>query len=765
MVTAIRIFLPLLCASISLLVSATAQAQLEEVVVTAQKRTENLQDVPIAVTSLSGQAIEEANLPDIAGLTALAPSLNFTLGSSDRNSSLRIRGLGTDSFNVGIEPSVSIVVDGVVQTRPSAAFARLTDVERVEILRGPQGTLFGKNASVGALNIVTRKPNLDQFEGRVEMGVAGNNEYSPSGMISGPLSQNVAYRLNASYQERDGVVDNVFTGGTSGSLEYASYTGKLLWQPTDASELIFTVDHYYRDTNCCGTPLLIDGIDGNAVVQISSADYMNVTPGPENDDVALDLPQSSDQDQSMLSLHAEWGLGEHTITSITAFTDFAFGNFSDRDNTPAQLQRSRSYTDAETFTQEFRLASPSAERYDYVLGLFYYDSDVARGNYFEGYRDNDPTDILSDGTLVGVDPSGLRANQFDAAIDIRNYAAFGQFNYRPTDDLTLLLGFRALREEQSFTYEDVELGPGGRLNSNSVPFFEDSIDDDALIGKVGLQYAFSDSVNAYVTLGTGYKGAAYRAQNAFSPQQAAAGEASLDAETSDSYEIGLKSMLLSDRVQLNVAAYQVEFEGFQAQAPDLVNGGNINQNIGEVHQRGVEVEVDAAPVENLRLTAGINWSDNRIEEGFTGCYGGQTLEEGCLVDPETGRNFQNIAGGELQNAPDLRYILKGRYGFEMANGYQPYFMANYAWQDDVQYQLNQDPRGIQEAYGILNLSAGVASPEDTVEVSLYIKNALDEQYVAGYGGSPGNAGGQGDLMQTLPRNFERYWGARLVWRF
>jgi iron complex outermembrane receptor protein len=164
-----------------------AFAQLEEIIVTAQKRAENIQDAPIAITSISADTISEAGITDIADLTSIAPSLNFTQGSSGRNSSLRIRGLGTDSFNVGIEPSVSIVVDGVVQARPTAAFANLTDVSRIEVLRGPQGTLFGKNSSIGVISIITNSPNMEEFEGRVDLLAAQNSEYTGSVMLSGPL--------------------------------------------------------------------------------------------------------------------------------------------------------------------------------------------------------------------------------------------------------------------------------------------------------------------------------------------------------------------------------------------------------------------------------------------------------------------------------------------------------------------------------------------------------------------------------------------------
>lgn len=735
--------------------SGEAFAQLEEVIVTAQKRAENVQDVPIAITNISAQSISEAGINDIADLTSVAPSLNFTQGSSGRNSSLRIRGLGTDSFNVGIEPSVSIVVDGVVQSRPGAVFANLTDIERIEVLRGPQGTLFGKNSSTGVLNVITQAPNLEEFEGRVDLLAAEDSEYSASAMFSGPMTDTLAFRINAFYKERDGLVENVFSGGTLGDVEHKGVSGKLLWQASDTLEFVFSADTYTKDSNCCGNTLRIDGIDPNATVQTSSGEYTGVNPGENNLQYATDMDTFTDQEQDSYSVLLNWDIGEFTVTSITAYTDFLFEGIQDRDASQAQMQWSNNRTDNTTFSQELRLASPAYDNYDYVVGLFYYDSEIDRSNIFSGWRDNDPDDVLADGTLIN--PGNMRGNTFSAEVGIKNIALFSHLNFMVSDNITLYGGLRWLREEQDFAYEDQTIG-SRRVNSEAISPITDDLSDDQVIGKIGARYDINDESNVYFTFGTGYKGPAYRAQNSLNLNQVAAGELSLDPETSDSYELGYKSRLFDNLLQLNIALYHVEYTDFQAQAPDVVNGGNIVQNIGTVVLQGLEVEFDAEPIENLRLSGGITLTDNEVEEGFGGCYAGQTEAQGC-VD-----GVQDLSGGGIQNSPETRFTLSARYEFDLAE-FRSYVLANYLWQDEVNFFLSEDPNAVQGDYGILDLTWGLIAPDEKYKVSLFVKNVLDEQYVSSVSTGPGNAGTAGDYFQAIPRNFERYAGVNFSINF
>src|SRR5882672_3018060 len=334
------------------LVSA-AEPAIEEMVVTAQKRTENVQDVPLAVSVVSGAELERISALGIADLSEVIPSVTFNTGRELRDSSIRIRGIGTDVFAGGIEPSVSTVIDGVVLAQQGSFFNDLGDLQRVEVLRGPQGTLFGKNSSAGVIAFITKNPNFEGLEAGSSVLVARDSEYRVNGVISAPLSPSTAFRLAAFYRQNDGVVKDALTGSTYNDVEAYGFRGKLQWRATDSVDLLLSVDGQRFDSNCCALPIRVAST--NPMVPSTG-----IAVGPLNDVVALGGSNVfAKQENYGASLTANAGVGEYSLTYIGSVREWTAEGDFDVDNTPAHIVTSNFNTnDAKQMSHELRMVSP-----------------------------------------------------------------------------------------------------------------------------------------------------------------------------------------------------------------------------------------------------------------------------------------------------------------------------------------------------------------------------------------------------------------------
>lgn len=708
------------------------RAQLEEVVVTAQKRVENVQDVPLAVSVISENQMESAGVREFADMAKVAPSLNIRQADQPVNASVALRGIGTFAFGIGVEPSVAVQLDDVPVAFQARAFTDLTDVERVEVLRGPQSTLYGKSASAGLINITTRAPSKE-FTSLLNLQATTDDEYRGTLSVSGPIGSQLSYRLTGSHSDFKGNVDNIATGNTVNGRDDTTLRGKLQWDASDA--LSFTLGMNYSEGESTAVSSLIRmspaaRLRGNPLL---NADV--TMPGLVIDDDSLQISHDVDplakSDGFGQSLKATYDFAnDFTLMSITSHDEFQLDDRLDVDRTSyAPLRNFQSGRfGANVVTQEIRLLSPSDKTVRYTVGVFYGDNDLTRR--------------FSRGPFFSL------AN-WDATAGSTSKAVFGQVDWTFLPSTTATLGARAQDEEIEYTFDDIQ----------NVASFRGSSDDEAGTYRIGLRHEFSDDFMLFGSHATGHKGQTYDLTTGFNAARAAAGP--VNPETAKSFELGIKSRLFDRRMILNVTAFNVRYEDFQQQGIEVV-GGTQNfrlTNVGTVKTRGVELETDLQATGSLRLNGAVAYVDAFIDEYPDGnCYPGQSAAQGCVGSPAR----QDLAGKRLPSSPEWKLNVGWDYDFGMGSlPFEGVFSGSYVWQSEQNFSLNQDPQTVQESYGVLNLSAGIHHLDDRYRITLFVNNLFDK----GYGVSGGNQFGNfGNALATdlLPaRDFSRYGGVRI----
>lgn len=628
-------------------------------------------------------------------------------------------------------------------------FSDLGDLERVEVLRGPQGTLFGKNASAGVISFITRDPNFERFEAASNLLVAEDNEYRVNGVVSGPLSEKIAARVVGFYRSNDGVVRDARTGRTFNDVEAFGMRVKVQFKPTETIDLILSGDAQKFDSNCCALPIRFAST--NPIVPSTG-----LAVGPGNDRVALGgnfRGIFARQRNYGGSLTANIELGDFTLTYIGAARYWeGVGDF-DIDQTPAAIVTSNyNFNDAKQDSHELRLASPVWDAADFVVGLFYFNQSQRQVLDRRGTRINLITGFLPNGQPIAPPGSELVLAS-DSTIRARNISAFGQVNLRPVERLTLTAGARVISEDQDVDF--VRPVPSPFFGLGAFGPISKEFSDGAAIVKLAARYELTDDINAFVSYSTGYKSEGVFNSPAVSPVIFAAQP--LDAETSRLWEIGFRSQFFDRKLTLNVTGFWTKFENYQQQAFDPELGIFLVTNAGDVHTNGVEVEVSANPFEGLTLSGGVTYLDAGYDFNTGPCFPGQTVAQGC-----TGGR-QDLRLGQFVNAPKWRYTFLGRYTQPVSDTASVFGQVNYRWQDDVQFAYNQDPRFIQPSYGIADFKVGANFGDGRFEVAAFVRNAFDKQYVANVNGQSGAGGGA--VTQTIPRDFRRFFGGEFSVRF
>ncbi|MFN4226039.1 MAG: TonB-dependent receptor, partial [Hyphomonas sp.] len=378
-----------------------ATRTLQTVTVTATKREQTLQDVPIAVSVVDDTTISRAAIVDLNDLQSIVPSLTVGQLQSSANTNFIIRGFGNGANNAGIEPSVGVFIDGVYRSRSASQISDLPNIERVEVLRGPQSTLFGKNASAGVISVVTKKPQFE-FGGMVDATVSNYNGYRLNGYVTGPITENLAGAVSATYNKRDGYVEDRGFGPDQNERNRWGVRGDLLFEPTTDLSFRLMADYDSIDEVCCAASNVVNGPTG-AIIQALGGNL--VAEDPFSYDVFYNFGSTNKIDNGGVSLQADWDLGEVQLTSITAYRESKLDTNQDSDFTSADLiGRNANKTDIQTFTQEFRISSSGIGRVDWMIGGFYFDetveieNDFRYGTDFRGYAD-----ALSGGALNTVE--------------------------------------------------------------------------------------------------------------------------------------------------------------------------------------------------------------------------------------------------------------------------------------------------------------------------------------------------------------------------
>ncbi len=470
--------------------SAGAFAQLEQITITAQKREQTLQEVPIAVSVVQAETLENAQIIDAIDLQSVVPSLRVSQLERSSNATFIIRGQGNGANNPGIEPSVAVYIDGVFRSRAGTALSDLTGIERVEVLRGPQSTLFGKNATAGVVSIITEEPQFE-FGGTAEITLGNYNSIITRGSITGPLSDTVAFSLSGSINQRDGYYDNVGIDVDFNNRDRWAMRGQLLFAPNDEFSVRVIADYDQIEENCCGTDRVVDGAAGAVIrgllgAQTSAGEGFNYQ-------IATDFANLNTIENSGISVQADWSLSDTlTLSSITSyrmyddFIDYE-GDFTTLDLLGSNVRG----LDVGTFSQEFRLNGEWNERAYFLLGAYYSSEDMTvEDSRLYGADARAYVDILTGGALAGLEaatgfaPGSFYADgggtAFTAEQDDEQFQIFSQIDFDLTERLVLTAGLAYFQSDKEVNFTDVtrtnpfsdlnlvDIGLGGFLASAGV---------------------------------------------------------------------------------------------------------------------------------------------------------------------------------------------------------------------------------------------------------------------------------------------------------
>jgi iron complex outermembrane receptor protein len=716
-------------------VAEQSAAANDEIVVTAQKREERVQDIPLAVQVVSGKALESQGIREFSELTRAAPSLLVRSAEHPVNASVSIRGIGTFAFSPSVEPSVAVQIDDVPVQFLARAFADLSDIERIEVLRGPQSTLYGRSASAGLLNIVTQGPTKE-LSGRVMGLITTDEEYQLQGALAGPITSTLGFRVSGNYDKFDGNVRNLFNGEKVNGREITSVRGKLVWDPTDTLNVTAQIGYIDGHTTI-GRPFI--RVSPNArlrgVAAYGPAVFApGVTFGEDNTDVVNNVTSGTDYTDFSQSLRASLDLGFASVVSITAWDHFKQFDILDQDESAIAALDNRQFGTFNThaFSQELRLVSPGAGKLRYTLGLFYSNlnltRDFTRGPFFSVAR-------------------------WYATNGTRQYAAFGQLEYDIIDGTTLIGGMRAGKGKIDYSFLDIA--------ANNA-FFKGDNSETYQTYKAGIQQHIAPDVMAFFTYATGHKGQAYDIGTGFNLVRQNSGP--VKPETSEDWQLGIKTQFWDRRVTLNATLFNTTFDNFQAQGIETLADGTINfrlANVGKLRTRGVELEGGVRAADDLNFSGGLTYTDATIRSfPLAQCYPGQTAAQGCTGSPAR----QNLAGYRPAQAPEWKLSVTGDYTPALTSSLNAVLQAAYNYQSEFNFGINRDPETVQKGYGILNLSLGVRS-HDGWEVIGFVNNAFDKQYFFNVNNSLGNQGNAQAVQSNLPRDFRRYGGVRASFSF
>jgi iron complex outermembrane receptor protein len=630
-------------------------AALEEIVVTAQKRSENLQDVPISVTAFSGAALEARGIKSVLDLHSLTPGLTYTVQAFQATP--RIRGIGTTVSGAGNENSVATYVDGVYYASATGAVLSFNNVEQVAVLKGPQGTLFGRNATGGLIQITTADPR-DEFQGDASIHYGSENTVGADLYLTGSLSENFAANFAAQFSNQsDGFGTNTFNGQDIHKNKNVGVRSKLKWSLGEATTAIASID-FGRETNA--------GPQFRPVFGQRSL-LTSYTYSGRIYDTDANVQSSSEVEQRGISLNVTHQFASTQLVSISAYRKTDWNVVFDSDATPVDLLAVSVLEKDLQYSQELQLASTGDGALKWIVGAY----------FFHGEGANEPATIrLPAFGLTQV----IRSNQ---ATD--SYAAFAQGTYALTDATSLTLGLRYTDEEKELDSAGaiVLLGPG--VTIPATPYTAKS-QISKLTWRLALENEVSDGVMAYASYNRGFKSGGFNAfalnaPNTFEPEQL------------DALEVGLKSELLGGRLRLNAAGFYYDFENIQLNT--YVNSVPAIYNGEAAYVYGVDLDVAAAPTEALTLTAGLSWLHGRFRD-FP-IVTTALLPTGGLVQGP----FISASGKKLPRSPDLQANIGVEYTRALRTG-------NLKWAADYSYSGRwyeaPENRLSQGAYSLVNAS-------------------------------------------------------------
>lgn len=774
--------------------AANNKVALEEIIVTAQKREQSLQDVPVSINVLDGDSFAASGVMTGFDAVAYIPGMAIQESQEVRTTQVRTRGIGTFTNNIGIQNSTQVYFDGVVIARMAALAGGVMELERVEAMRGPQGTLFGMNASAGLIHYISKKPLMGEFEGSLHLRVAEYGERNIDAMLNIPLADSWAARLNITSKHADGYLENTaYSDNDMGEDDSEGFRVQLAYD-SDKLQALLRVDANSRETNCCDYSLISAPslTANNGIFAAFPVRFDKNKPT-----VSTNKSQFANVDNKGVALELSYDVFEgHSLTYLAAWRDFELENNTDFYSTPIDNTNWFWGGDekAETLQHELRLSSYDNQRLNYTLGLFYWNQDgYSNKKNDRCYPANvfvenvDPTTLAltrcASGSYDG--PPIRRVSYDESAMDVTNTAIFGQLEYNITDDLLMLLGGRYLEEQTdaSARVERYAIDPSG---NGTAPLWDSSntlssvstLDNqghtvDEFIYKLGLTYTINEDVSVFTTYTTGFKGVAFVVNGNTDPQDIEDGRVPTDPENSKSVELGLRSQLLDNRLTLNATAFYTEIEGFQRRSSEILSYDPFTivqrmLNAGLLVSKGVEVDFSFLATAGLTFNGGIAYADavyDDFSNALARCPGGQLAAQCFNPDPSGTSTtlFYDESGDKVENYSDLQIYLSGNYTHVLSQDLEGFVRMDFRYMSDTTATIRDRANGVKgtPSYNISDLYVGV-NYLDRYNVQLSVKNVFDQNYYTTtfYDNATSHATGAYFL-----RDYTRYFGVDFTMTF
>jgi iron complex outermembrane receptor protein len=759
--------------------SSTKPGQLETVVVTANKRVEKLESVPMAISVMSEKEIQRANIREIEDVVNMMPSLTIASGTTSANNAIFMRGIGTVSVGIGVESDVAVIIDDIPIATQFQAFKDLADVSRIEVLKGPQSTLFGKSAVAGALNIVT-KPLAGPLVYRGSVYLTDDNEWRVGASVGGRINDQFGLRIAASDTRQPGNLHNLTTGRDVNGSGGKTFMAKLQWNPLDSLSVDLTPHYNYTENtrgvtavngfdlrtgsaaagNLVSTPVGLAGayLSGNPLLPATTLLAGINVNDKTNQNVRRDFPTGMSSTDRGTGLKVSWTLpNDATLMSITSIDKYLSNDSRDQDFTDVPTIAPAGQTaltvgnnqfgtyDIRTKTQELRYVSPDTGTFKYVAGLWLAKNEIFR-HFIRGYC---------------VAPAACNGNSTSSPTNYytdiynTNKAVFGQASWEFVPTWTLEAGLRDNLETSGFHYaRNYYTDQLDRASFKPGPVGVDQFQstgnaDRAYTGKVSLQKQLTPDVMVYVMGATGYKGKAYDVTSGLKASAAFP----VRPETSQTMEIGTKANLFNNRMSVAATVYNSEFFNYQQNVtyvlPDDPTIYSQLNSIPRIRTHGFEIDTNMLAAKDLTINAALAFTLPTIEKWANGpCYGDTTnvavggtklaangslagQNSACFpISPGSTTGVQNLDNSIFPGTPKIKLNLGGNYEFALPNMSQRGFVnLNVRYQNEYNTNINNDPRSVNGGYSITDLGFGVREPSDRYQLSFRVNNLFNRFYI------------------------------------
>jgi len=719
--------------------AAPVETSVDEVVVTVRRREERLQDVPISVSAVSGQTLAAERLDRVQDYSAKIANFN-ALQQNTRVSTLTIRGVGGNANSDGSEAGVGLIVDNVFFTHPGFSWLDFVDLESVELARGPQGTLLGKNTTLGALVVTTKRPSFTP-EASGTVTLANRDRYQLRANVSGPLiGDTLAGRLTFSRDDGGGWIRNKVDGTKYLDADRWALRGQLLFRSGDVTSRLIAEHYETKEYNNFYPPVgdpttFVNGAARNGWARKLQTAFGYTPSYDVYNNADLDTQDRIKSRTDGISNQIDWKIGEHTLTSVTAWRRLYFRPRNDSDLTPYSIFRAGYDVDVDQYSQELRLASPTGDKLDYQVGVYLLKQDV-RSNY-RTILQKDASAFLLGATVPSLVLNGVEFDQVGKA-ETKSAALFGQATYRLTDKASLTAGLRYTYEEREASNQNIFAGgvpltgalaafaPFRAAVTGAAFLVEGDKNSGSVSWLINPSYKITDDILAYASISYGEKsGAANLGAKVGDP-------IIIKPEKSTDYEVGLKTTWWGGRATLNGNLYLNEITGYQATLTSQVGttARSYLANVGKVRLKGIELEGQAQLTESLRVSAAAAFSDARYVRYPNAPVPVEFAYPGAPA-------FVDLSDTRVPFSPKFTGQVSVNYERPVTGDLLVFAYANQTWRSDT-FQQALSQYGRQDAYGLTHAGLGLKAADGRWSANLWARNLFDKKYTAAFGNASAN---------------------------